>query len=86
VDEKPNNRVQLPRSRDLNPTTDVHRQSSIRSTNTPESDLLNGTTDPRAPIDPRNVVDMETFRNYAAQTNANMAQMRTWLKYFHECI
>jgi len=43
----------------------------------PGSDLLNGQPDPRAPIDPRNVVDMATFRNYAAQTNANMVQMHS---------
>ena len=43
----------------------------------PGSDLFNGPTDPRAPIDSRNVLDMETFRNYAAQTNANMAQMHS---------
>ena len=40
----------------------------------PGSDLLNR---PQAPVDPRNVVDMETFHNYAAQTNANMAQMHS---------
>ena len=56
------------------------RTSTINPSSIPriqESDILNGPTNPRAPIDLRNVVDMETFRNYAAQTNANMAQMHS---------
>jgi len=43
----------------------------------PGSDILNSPTDPKAPVDQRNVVDMDTFRNHAAQTNANMAQMHS---------
>ncbi|KAG7533327.1 Integrase catalytic core [Arabidopsis thaliana x Arabidopsis arenosa] len=33
-------------------------------------------------IDTRNIVDMETFRNYAAKTNANMAQMHSKNRHF----
>ncbi|KAG7529791.1 hypothetical protein ISN44_Un120g000040 [Arabidopsis suecica] len=43
----------------------------------PGSDLHNSPTDPKAPVDTRNIVDMDTFRNHAAQTNANMAQMHS---------
>jgi len=77
-------RNQTTASSSLVPENSTQQQTSIANPQSirriPGSDLLNGPNDPPTPIDLRNVVDMETFRNYEAQTNTNMAQMHSRMR------